>query len=224
MAEQGFSSANLDEIESLPAPWAPGIAWRPIRFHFGLQAFGINAYTASEAGAELIEEHDETGGSAGGHEELYLVLAGRARFTVGGREIEAAAGTFVSVRDRGLQRKAVALDPGTTVVVIGGPVGEPFEVSPWEYAFRAHGASRRGAPGEAVAIILDGLRQHPDHPHLLYQLACFEALAGDEDAALAHLRRSVELDPKFARYAGGDADLDSIRDRAGFPAAPAEDA
>ena len=47
----------------------------PVRRTFGITAFGINAYTA-KTGEHVVEEHDE---SRLGHEEVYAVIAGRAR-------------------------------------------------------------------------------------------------------------------------------------------------
>ena len=48
---------------------------------------------------------------------------------------------------------------------------------------------------------------------MLYNLACYESLAGRSDAALSDLRRSIELDPSFRELARGDADFDPIRAR-----------
>jgi hypothetical protein len=50
-------------------------------------------------------------------------------------------------------------------------------------------------------------------------VACAEALAGDRDAALTHLTRAFELQPKAATWAEGDSDLDAIRDDPRFPRA-----
>ena len=47
----------------------------------------------------------------------------------------------------------------------------------------------------ATAIMARALERHPDNPNVLYNLACFEALAGHRAEALAHLVRSAELDP-----------------------------
>ncbi len=106
--------------------------WHPIRTELGITAFGINAWRASGAGQELIEEHDEVGGGAGGHEELYVVLSGRATFTVDGETVDAPAGQLVFVSDPAVKRSAVAAEAGTTVLVAGGKRGEAFSVSPWE--------------------------------------------------------------------------------------------
>jgi mannose-6-phosphate isomerase-like protein (cupin superfamily) len=47
--------------------------------------------------APRIETHDETSFVAGGREELYLAVSGRARFTVAGRELDAPAGSLLLV-------------------------------------------------------------------------------------------------------------------------------
>ena len=114
-------------------------AWRPVRIHFGISAFGTNAYVAGEAGGELIEEHTEVDDSETRHEELYVVAEGHATFTVDGEEIDAPAGTLVYVRDPAVRRGAVARDEGTTVYCFGGTPGEAFTVSPWEQKHEGHG-------------------------------------------------------------------------------------
>jgi hypothetical protein len=61
--------------------------------------------------------------------------------------------------------------------------------------------------------MLEALEREPDAWQGPFNAACFEALAGQTDAALEHLRRAVELDAaEVRRYAPGDRDLDSIRD------------
>jgi hypothetical protein len=114
-----------------------GTLWKPIRSTLGIRAFGINAYTAERAGDRLFNEHDETESFAGRqrHEELYVVLDGRATFTVDGRDVDAPAGTLVFVEDPPSRRGAVAAEAGTTVLAIGGPVGEAYEPAPWEERF-----------------------------------------------------------------------------------------
>ena len=86
MSESGARRARISELERIPLD---GAWWRPLRRRLGVTSFGINAYTADAAGDPLIEEHDEHSPGAGGHEELYLVVTGRAAFTVDGEEIEA---------------------------------------------------------------------------------------------------------------------------------------
>ena len=67
-----------------------------VRRHFGIRAFGVNGYTATTPGGLVVEEHTE---DSLGHEEIYLVLRGRARFTVDGNEHELGPGELVFVRD-----------------------------------------------------------------------------------------------------------------------------
>ena len=69
--------------------------WRPVRMTLDLRAFGTNAYTANEAGVDVVEPHDEDPKLA--HEELYFVHRGSARFTLDGESFDAPAGTYVRV-------------------------------------------------------------------------------------------------------------------------------
>src|SRR5207237_148710 len=82
-----------------------GLQWRPIRSRLGVEAFGVNAYTSAEIGGEVVEEHTE---AAYGHEELYIVVSGRATFTLDGEEVDAPAGTLVHLPDPSVRRGAVA--------------------------------------------------------------------------------------------------------------------
>jgi hypothetical protein len=124
---------RIDEIDPI-AVVGGELQWRPVRRTLGIEAFGINAYTA-DAGELVVEEHDETGAGAGHHEELYVVVTGRATFTVGGESLEAPVGTLVFLDDPKERRGAHAVEDGTTVLAIGGARGEPLRVSPWEFAF-----------------------------------------------------------------------------------------
>ena len=197
---------DVDRIRTGGAGW-----WRPIRRTLGISAFGVNAYTADEAGDELIETHDETSFGAGRHEELYLVVRGRARFTVAREEADAPAGTLLLVQP-GTQRGAVAAEPGTTVLVIGGKPGSALPVSPYEHWYAAQPAYDVGDYARAVAIASEGLADWPDHPSLHYQLACYEALGGNRERAIEHLRIAYTNNPATREWAADDEDLRSIRD------------
>ena len=63
-----FETAQIDDLTR-------DGGWTPLRRHFDVRAFGINAWTADEAGKTVIGEHDE---ERSGQEELYLVLSGKA--------------------------------------------------------------------------------------------------------------------------------------------------
>jgi hypothetical protein len=133
MTPAGVATMHLDEVPtvSFDAPEEPD--WKPLRHHLGVGAFGVNAFVAA-AGELVIERHDEEpdDGEPAGHEELYAVVRGGARFTVGGEDIAAPAGTLVFVSDPALTREAVATADDTVVLAIGAARGLAFEPSPWE--------------------------------------------------------------------------------------------
>src|SRR5438067_2940039 len=188
----GARVIRIDDVESLPVLDGE-LHWHPLRHTLGIRAFGMNAYTAANAGDLVVEDHNE---ESLGQAEVYVVLAGRATFTLGGEEFDAPAGTVVHLSDPKVQRVARAAEDGTRVLAVGGPPGEVYEPSPWESAFRAEPLARAGDPEGAVAVVMEALDEHPDNPSLLYNLACFEALAGQENNAIAHLRRAIDLRPQ----------------------------
>ena len=183
-----YALARLEDLESIPGPGS--LTWRPVRGHFDVRAFGCNAYTAAKAGDDVVEPHDEAGDP--GHEELYFVHSGRARFTLDGEEFEAGPGTYVFVRDPRVHRHAVALEAGTTVLAFGGP--PTFEPSGWEWAFRA-APLVASDPDRARAILEEGARERPESASIQYALARLEASLGHRDAAISAARRALELVP-----------------------------
>jgi tetratricopeptide (TPR) repeat protein len=205
--------AHVDELERIEMP--DGFVWRPIRRAFGIEAFGVNAYSPREAGAQVVEEHTE---NQLGHEEIYLVLRGRARFTIEGDEHELGPGQLVFLRDPSLRRSAVGLTDDTVVLAVGGKPGEPHRVSAWETMFYAVKHTRNEEWDEAIRLHEEALAEQPDHPALLYNLACMEARGGRRLDALLHLKRAAELEPKWIAAAAADSDFASIRDEPGFPA------
>src|SRR6266511_3578210 len=184
---------------------------RPVRLHFGINSFGINAYSA-RAGERVIEEHDELGHGAGRHEELYFVATGHATFELGGEEVDAPAGTAVFVRDSAVRRGAVAKEADTTVLVVGGVPGRAFEPSPWEDWLAAKPLLDAGQPDRGAAVFLQALERHPGNSNVLYNLACFESLAGRPDDALAHLTEPVELYSRTRRWARPEEGCAASRD------------
>jgi tetratricopeptide (TPR) repeat protein len=208
-----FAVAGLDELARFEGEFTTV----PVRIPLGISAFGVNAYEAAEPGGRIIEEHDELGAGAGHHEELYLVLRGHARFTVSDEEVDAPAGTFVFVQDPSAWRGATAVEPTTTVLVVGATRGQPFEPSPWESWLEALPTYTAGDYDAAVEIMRRGLERHPDNPNVLYNLACCEALAGRHDDALEHLARAAELDPRVVGWAREDSDLSAVRGDDRFP-------
>jgi quercetin dioxygenase-like cupin family protein len=184
---------RLDEVEGIPVFGT--LVWKPIRKTLGVTAFGINAYTAASAGDEVVEEHTE---EPLGHEEIYAVISGRATFTVDGETVDAPAGTLVYLDDPKQERQAVAAEPGTTVLAIGGVPGK-HDVSAWEYFFPALPAFEAGDYDRAREILEEGLREK-DASALHYWLARVEALAGNEERAREELAKCTpEHQASFAK-------------------------
>jgi tetratricopeptide (TPR) repeat protein len=211
VTEKTYDIARIDELESYAVD-DEGLTWRPIRRHFDIRAFGVNAYTAEKAGDRVVEEHREQGG----HEELYVVVSGRATFTLEGEEHDAPAGTLVHCRP-GTLRTAVATEPGTTVMGIGAKPGEVFEPSAWEQVFVAFGHFRKGDVDRARAELEDAVSNNPAAWQGYYNFACLEALVGEKEAALGHLERAAELAPDIVPEAAAqDGDFESLREEERF--------
>jgi tetratricopeptide (TPR) repeat protein len=202
-------TTRIDDIEPI-AVVGGELKWRPVRRTLGIEAFGINAYTAN-AGELVVEEHDETGAGAGHHEELYVVVAGRATFTVDGETLDAPRGTLVFLEDPRERRAARALEDGTTILAVGGTRGESFRVSPWEFSFAAAPAWKAKRYDEVEALLREGLELYPGNASLLYDFACLAALQGRKDEAFERLRQSLAAQPKYRPHAAKDPDLEALR-------------
>jgi tetratricopeptide (TPR) repeat protein len=202
---------SLDDVEGIPV--FGSLVWKPVRKTLGVTAFGINAYTAANAGDEVVEDHTE---EQLGHEEIYAVVSGHATFTVDGEEVDAPAGTLVYLDDVKQRRSAVAKEPNTTVLAIGGKPGR-HEVSDWEYFFPSLPHIAAGDYDTARSVLEEALEEH-EAPVLHYQLACVEALAGNEERALAELETAVNAADRFRAAAAKDDDFASIRDDPRFVA------
>lgn len=213
-----FQVMRLDEIDGYAEEGKP--RWHMIRSVLGIESFGINAWRATEAGQEIIGEHDELGSGAGGHEELYFVLSGRATFTIAGEVVAAPAGSLVFVKDPAVRRGAVADEAATEILVIGGRPGTAFSVSSWERSAEALRYWTTGDWDGAITVLDVQLAEDPTNANVLYNLACAESRCGRTDAALDHLAQAVRLVPRFAELARTDSDLAAIRGDARFPQAP----
>jgi mannose-6-phosphate isomerase-like protein (cupin superfamily) len=208
-----FRTLRIDELDPIEVA---GVRWHPLRHALGVRGFGINAYSGG-AGEDVIEEHTESDEDGRGHQELYLVLSGHAHFEIDDEELDAPAGTFVFLPDATSRRHAVAREDGTTVLALGGEPGVPYEVSAWEWRFRAQPHIDAEEWEKGIALMHDGLAARPHDASLLYNLACFEARLGRLDDAAAHLHEAFESDPEVRSWAAGDSDLDPLRERADFP-------
>src|SRR5688500_18522836 len=195
-----YATARLDEIDEISDGRCP---LRPVRHHFGITSFGVNAWTAKAPGDRILNEHDE---ADDGNEELYLVHSGRAVFELDGERLDVPAGTFVSVRPS-VKRTAFAEEPGTTIIALGGTPGKAYQPHGWEIWAPLNPLYQAGEYAEVAdrgrALLEDDAR----YPMVFYNVACCESLAGRKDHAIDHLRRAVELDTsgQVGTWAKGDS-------------------
>ena len=204
----GFAIARLDEIDEIGDGRCP---WRPVRHHFGITSFGVNAWTGRKTGDRIINEHDE----ADENEELYLVTTGRAAFDLDGERRDAPAGTFVFV-EPGVKRTAFAEEPGTTILAIGGTPGEAYVPAGYEVWSQLREQFDAGDYDAVADRGKELIEQSPQYPTPTYNVACAEALAGRKEDAIEHLRRAIALDGRFREHARDDSDFESIRDEPAF--------
>ena len=212
-----MKAVSLDE---LAAGRPEGVDWLPLRAELGITAFGSSAYRAN-AGEQLVPAHSEREGTgAGVHEELYVVLAGRATFTVDGERVDAPGGTCV-LAVPGERREARAEEDGTAVLVVGAPPGEAYRVAPWEFGSRAARAAELRDVDELERVADEGIAAYGEHVTMVLARACVAAQRGRREEALALLARAV-ADEHFGGWARERAAeeplLDPIRDDPAFPA------
>jgi hypothetical protein len=214
VSDPAFTVARLDEIERTGRG-----EWIPLRRELGIGAFGVNVWTVTEEDAVVIGAHDE---QTTGHEELYVVIEGRAVFTIAGEEVDAPRGTAVFVPDPETKRGARAAAGGATILTVGGKRGAAFEQSGWEANYDVFPLFERAEYAEAKRRLQAQLDASTNagstlHAGTLYNLACAEARLGEREPALEHIVRAVELEERFREPAQSDPDLESIRDDPRFP-------
>ncbi|HWT24712.1 MAG TPA: hypothetical protein VN213_14500 [Solirubrobacteraceae bacterium] len=112
---------RLVHLADVPTTDIPAGRWQQLNERLGIRAFGINAVLMDpDDGSDI--EHDE---ADGGHQEVYVVVSGRAGFRLGDAEVEAGPGDVVAVPDPAETRDYWALEPGTRIVCLGAkPVQE----------------------------------------------------------------------------------------------------
>jgi uncharacterized Ntn-hydrolase superfamily protein len=89
----------------------------------------------------------------------------------------------------------------------------------WDALRRASLFHEAGKYAQGVELLREALGRHGDDPVLLYDLACFETLAGETEEAIAHLTRTLELDPQLRPGAAADSDFEALRQDPRFQAA-----
>ena len=194
------------ETVELPA----GLRWHPIRPLLGVRAIGVSAYSAREAGETVVEPHDEAGDGRG-HEELYVVMTGGARFTLDGEELDARPGTLVLVRP-GTHREAVATEPDTLVLAVGGPPTFDPAGSEWLELARPHFESD---PERAAGLLDRGIEEVPASAAIPFGRALLAASHGRGEEALEHLRLAIERDGRLRAEAERERVLAPLVSRLG---------
>jgi uncharacterized Ntn-hydrolase superfamily protein len=82
----------------------------------------------------------------------------------------------------------------------------------------ASGLYERREWAAAVAVAEAALARFPDDPLLLYNLACYESLDGRREAAVAHLRDALAVDPTMRETVRADSDFAPLADDPSFRA------
>ena len=199
---EGYRVLSIDDLDRLKSTDGE-LTLLPLRRTIGFRPFGVNAWLGEHTGDQVIERHREPDGD----EELYVVVRGRASFTLGEEAFEAPAGTLVHAKP-GMLREAIALEDDTVVLAVGAKQGTVWEPAGWEDFYVAFAHRAAGRVDEGRAVVADALARQPGTWQGPYNAACFEALAGDDDAAFAHLQVAYGRAPAtIAKYAAGDGDL-----------------
>jgi mannose-6-phosphate isomerase-like protein (cupin superfamily) len=202
-----FAVAHLDEIEETPHR---SCRLRPVRHHFGIAAFGVNAWTGHAPGDRMIPEHEEDS-----DEELYLVLRGRALFELDGDRLDATTGTLVFVRP-GVKRTAFAEEAESSILALGATPGRAYEAAGWEVWGELDPLYQAGEYAEAADRGRELIDAHPQYPAVAYNVACCESLAGRPADAIEHLRQALAQSETLRELAKTDSDLDPIREEPAF--------
>jgi tetratricopeptide (TPR) repeat protein len=213
-----YAAAQLDEIDEITSGASP---WRPVRHHFGITSFAVNAWTGRDAGDRMsVVEYDESA-DENGHEVLYLVQRGRATFELDGERVDAPAGTLVFARPV-VKRTAIAEEPGTTILAVGGTPGRAYEPDGWEVWAPLRRLYESGEYAEVADRLPELIEAHPEYPDLVFNLACCESLAGRTADAVEHLRLAIDRAERYRSLAAEDSDFDPIRDEPAFKELVAE--
>ncbi len=113
----GYAVCDAADVEAMNG------VFRPIRRTLGGQAFGINEEDLPPNG-DQYPDHDH---SEDGQEEVYYVLGGGGKIVVDDEDVELKPGRYVLVSPES-KRKVYPGDDGVKLIVVGAPVGRPYEV------------------------------------------------------------------------------------------------
>jgi quercetin dioxygenase-like cupin family protein len=114
-------------LQAVPETATSEGRWQALNPLLGVSTFGVNAVSI-EPGEDIDIEHSEVDS---GHQEVYVVVTGRAGFRVGAEEFEAAPGDVVAAADPAETRSYWALEPGTRIVCFGAGPGAEHPYGEW---------------------------------------------------------------------------------------------
>jgi mannose-6-phosphate isomerase-like protein (cupin superfamily) len=120
----GWKADNIQDIPPMKDSFTKG--WHSVRWHLGIEGFGVNAITRNKD-EWLTKEHDEL---ETGQQELFVILEGHAEFTLDGEKLDAPTGIAIAV-DPEVKRSADALVSPTTMLIIGAPTGKSYKPPSW---------------------------------------------------------------------------------------------
>jgi hypothetical protein len=123
-----------------------------------------------------------------------VVLRGRASFELDGQELDAPAGTFVLVSDPSVYRRAVAAEPDTAVLALGGPPTFQPSASEWIEWARPH---LRSDPARARWILDELGAARPDSVGVRIGDALFAVAQGNLAVAREELAAVLEEEPSL---------------------------
>jgi uncharacterized cupin superfamily protein len=118
---------RIEQIANVPpkkSTYSKG--WKSIRWHMGIEAFGVNGVTKSK-GEWLTPIHDELKDN---QDELFIVLEGEAEFSLDDKKVKAPAGTLISVKPA-VKRGAKSLITPTTLLIVGSSIGAVYQPPDW---------------------------------------------------------------------------------------------
>jgi len=121
---KGWKLEHIDNVPPKKDTFQKG--WKSVRWHLGVESFGVNASTKNK-GESLTPIHDELDGN---QDELFVVLEGLVEFNLDGQKVKAPVGTLLSVKPH-VRRGATALQDKTTVLIIGAPIGAVYKPPSW---------------------------------------------------------------------------------------------
>jgi mannose-6-phosphate isomerase-like protein (cupin superfamily) len=114
-------------LSDVPAAPTEAGRWQALNGSLGITTFGVNA-VIMDPGEQADIEHDE---AESGHQEVYVVVTGRAAFRLGDTEVEAGPGDVVASADPSETRSYRALEPGTRIVCFGAGPGAEHPFGEW---------------------------------------------------------------------------------------------